>query len=95
MYENICSSSPISDRASPFRASQGCELQSIPNRLLKTKEASYFSGLSQYELRKGAAEGRYPVILLGSPANKFRKMRWNYEMLMDAINGAMKNKEDK
>ncbi len=31
MYENICSSSQISDRVSSFRASQGGELQSIPN----------------------------------------------------------------
>ena len=85
MYEQIVSSHPISYRVSSFRANQGNELRSIPNRLLTTAEAAHFTGVSQYELRKGAAEGRYPVILLGSPANKFRKMRWNYEMLMDAI----------
>lgn len=85
MYKQVCASSPTSYRVSSFRANQGSELRPIPNRLLTTAEASHFSGLSQYELRKGAAEGRYPVILLGSPANKFRKMRWNYEMLMDAI----------
>lgn len=55
------------------------------NRLLTTEEAAQATGLSQYELRKGAEEGRYPCILLGSPKNKFRKRRWNLEMLMAAI----------
>ena len=56
-----------------------------PNRLLTTAEAAHFTGLSQYELRRGGAEGRYPVILLGNPDNKFRKMRWNLDALMIAI----------
>ena len=55
------------------------------NRLLTTAEASTATGVSEYELRKGAAEGRYPVILLGNPANKFRKMRWNLETLTAAL----------
>lgn len=54
-------------------------------RLLTTAEAAEFTGLSEYELRKGASEGRYPVILLGSPSNRFRKMRWNLDMLNRAI----------
>lgn len=55
------------------------------NRLLTTEEAAQATGLSQYELRRGAEEGRYPVILLGSPKNRFRKKRWNLAMLTDAI----------
>ena len=43
------------------------------DRLLSTEEAAAATGLSQYELRKGEKEGRYPVILIGSPGNKFRK----------------------
>jgi len=57
----------------------------LHDRLLTTEEASRAIGISQYELRKGAAEGRYPVILLGSPANKFRKMRWRLDLLERAI----------
>lgn len=53
-------------------------------RLATTEEASAHTGLSIYELRKGAKEGRYPVILLGNPANSFRKMRWNLDAL-DAV----------
>lgn len=55
------------------------------SRLATTEEASVHTGLSQYELRKGAKEGRYPVIMLGSPSNGFRKMRWN----LDALDAAL------
>ena len=54
-------------------------------RLATTEEASAHTGLSIYELRKGAKEGRYPVIMLGNPANSFRKMRWNLEALEAAL----------
>ena len=54
-------------------------------RLATTEEASAHTGLSIYELRKGAKEGRYPVIMLGNPANSFRKMRWNLEALDVAL----------
>ena len=57
----------------------------IMNRLLTTKEAAQATGLSEYELRKGAKEGRYPVLLLGSDDKKFRKMRWNLEILEETI----------
>ena len=60
------------------------------NRLLTTKEASLATGISEYELRKGAQEGRYPVMLLGSEKNKFRKRRWNLEMLEEAIKQQMR-----
>jgi len=54
-------------------------------RLATTEEASAHTGLSIYELRKGAKEGRYPVIMLGNPANSFRKMRWNLDALEAAL----------
>ena len=63
------------------------------NRLLTTEEASRATGLSQYELRKGADEGRYPVILLGSPKNRFRKKRWNLQMLVEAIMNQAKEEQ--
>lgn len=55
------------------------------HRLLTTEEAAEATGLSQYELRRGGKEGRYPVILLGSPSKQFRKMRWNLDALNEAI----------
>ena len=54
-------------------------------RLATTEEASIHTGISQYELRMGAKAGRYPVIMLGNPANKFRKMRWNLDTLDEAL----------
>ena len=58
-------------------------------RLLTTEEAAAANGLSQYELRLGAKDGRYPVIMLGKPGNKFRKMRWNLDALNDALRKRM------
>ena len=59
------------------------------SRLLTTAEAAKATGLSEYELRIGAKEGRYPVLWIGSPANKFRKMRWNLEVLNETIRKQM------
>lgn len=61
------------------------------NRMLTTKEASLATGLSEYELRLGAKQGRYPVLWLGSPDSSFRRMRWNLKKLEDAINSQMEH----
>lgn len=63
----------------------------IYDRLLTTEEASAATGLSQYELRIGAKDGRYPVIMCGRPGNKFRKMKWNLEALEAALRQQMQN----
>ena len=55
------------------------------NRMLTTKEASLATGLSEYELRLGAKQGRYPVLWLGSPDSSYRRMRWNLTMLQESI----------
>ena len=55
------------------------------NRLLTTKEAAQATGLSEFELRLGAKQGRYPVLLIGSQDSSFRRMRWNLEALEEAI----------
>ena len=62
------------------------------DRLLSTEEAAAATGLSQYELRKGGDEGRYPFILTGSPGNKFRKRKYNLEVLEMAIRQQMEQK---
>ena len=59
------------------------------DRLLSTEEAAAATGLSCYELRRGGKEGRYPVILCGSPGNRFRKQKWNLATLEDAIRKQM------
>ena len=59
------------------------------DRLLSTEEAASATGLSQYELRRGGKEGRYPVILCGSPGNRFRKQKWNLAALEDALRQQM------
>ncbi len=64
-------------------------------RLATTEEASIHSGLSQYELRKGGDEGRYPVIRLGNPKNKYRKRRWNLDALDEAISRQMETSANK
>lgn len=55
------------------------------NRLLTTAEVSKITGLSEYELRLGAKQGRYPVLLIGSKDSSFRRMRWNLDVLMEAL----------
>lgn len=65
---------------------QQIDHRGIYDRLLTTEEASAATGVSCYELRRGGKEGRYPVILLGRPGNKFRKMRWNLDALFDSLN---------
>lgn len=61
----------------------------IYDRLLTTEEAAAATGLSQYELRLGGKQGRYPVIMTGDPRNKFRKMKWNLGTLEAAIRQRM------
>ena len=68
---------------------QQLEQRVLYSRLLTTEEAAAATGLSQYELRIGAKDGRYPVILTGKPGNKFRKMKWNRDALNDAIRKQM------
>ena len=61
------------------------------DRLLTTEEAAAATGLSQYELRMGGKQGRYPVILCGDPSKKWRKQKWNLYALEDAIRKQMEN----
>ena len=59
------------------------------NRLLTTKEAAQATGLTEYELRLGANQGRYPVLLVGSENSRFRRMRWDLETLQESIRKQM------
>ncbi len=67
------------------------------SRMITTAEAAAATGLSEYELRIGAKEGRYPVLLTGRESANFRRMRWNLAALEDAIAHQMRQtgKENK
>lgn len=54
-------------------------------RLITTREASRITGLSEYELRMGAKQGRYPVILVGDDDCKMKRMKWNMTALERAL----------
>lgn len=70
------------------------EKRGLYNRLLSTDEAALATGLSVFELRRGGKEGRYPVILCGSPSCKFRKMKWNLAALEDTIRRQMMQQKE-
>lgn len=72
---------------------QQLDQRSLYDRLLSTEEAAAATGLSCYELRRGGKEGRYPVILCGSPSMKFRKQKWNLAALEEAIRNHMNSAE--
>lgn len=52
--------------------------------LATTVKASEHTGLSQYELRRGWKEGRYPALVIGR-GDQRRRLRWNLEALDKAI----------
>jgi len=56
--------------------------------LVNTKEASRSSGLSEYELRRGYLEGKYPALVIGR-GDQRRRLRWNMEALQEAIQKQM------
>ena len=68
---------------------QQLDQRGLYDRLLTTEEAAAATGLTQYELRRGGKEGRYPVILCGSPGMKYRKQKWNLAALEDALRQQM------
>lgn len=52
--------------------------------LVTTKEAAEATGLSEYELRRGFLEGKYPALVIGR-GDQRRRLRWNLEALQAAI----------
>lgn len=52
--------------------------------LVNTKEASHVTGLSEYELRRGFLEGKYPALVIGR-GDQRKRLRWNLEALQTAI----------
>lgn len=52
--------------------------------LVSTKKAAELTGLSQYELRRGFRQGRYPAIVIGS-GDERKTLRWNVELLQKVL----------
>ena len=52
--------------------------------LVNTKKAAELTGLSQYELRSGFRQGRYPAIVIGS-GDERKTLRWNVELLQQVL----------
>ena len=57
--------------------------------LVTTEQASKAVGLSQYELRRGWKQGRYPALVIGRSEQR-QRLRWNLEVLQSAIMEQMK-----
>ena len=58
--------------------------------LVPTADASAATGLSEWELRRGFKEGKYPAILIGR-GNRARRLRWDLDLLREAIRDLMSN----
>ena len=58
--------------------------------LVTTKIAARETGLSEYELRIGFREGRYPAIEIGR-GTRAKRLRWNLDFLRAAIKRDMVN----
>lgn len=53
-----------------------------------TEKTSEHFGLSEYELRRGFKEGRYPALVIGR-GDERRRLRWDWEALDRAIKKEM------
>ena len=61
-------------------------------RILSTAEMAVASGHTEYDLRLGANEGRYPVIWIGGRNSKRKRMGWNLDVFLEhERNQMMKN----
>lgn len=56
--------------------------------VVPTKNAKEHTGLSEYELRRGWKEGRYPALVIGR-GDQRKRLRWDLEALDKAIKKAM------
>lgn len=57
-------------------------------RLISTAEAARASGLSERELRAGAASGRFPVLRIGRGEER-QRLRWRLDLLLTALEREM------
>lgn len=55
---------------------------------VNTKRAAQETGLTEYELRLGFKQGRYPALEIGR-GNRRRSLRWDLEVLCDSLRRQM------
>lgn len=55
---------------------------------VNTKKAAQETGLSEYELRIGFKQGRYPALEIGR-GNRRRSLRWDLDVLQEALRRQM------
>lgn len=60
---------------------------------MNTEEAARAVGLSEYELRMGYKEGRYPALEIGRGSRR-RALRWDVEVLRAALEEQMRAPRD-
>ena len=55
---------------------------------VNTKRAAQETGLSEYELRIGFKQGRYPALEIGR-GDRRRSLRWDLDILRDSLRRQM------
>lgn len=55
---------------------------------VNTKRAAQETGLSEYELRTGFKQGRYPALEIGR-GDRRRSLRWDLDILRDSLRRQM------
>ena len=55
-----------------------------------TKRASQLTGISEYELRIGFKEGKYPALEVGR-GDRRRTLRWDIDVLQEALKRRMQH----
>ena len=57
-------------------------------RFVNTKLAAHETGLTEYELRTGFKQGRYPALEIGR-GNRRRSLRWDLDVLQETLRRQM------
>lgn len=57
-------------------------------KFVSTKGAAQATGLSEFELRQGFKQGRYPALEVGR-GNRRRFLRWDLDVLQEALRRQM------
>lgn len=60
---------------------------------VNTEEAARTTGLSEYELRIGYKQGRYPALEIGRGSRR-RSLRWDIDLLRKTLEERMLSEHD-
>lgn len=63
------------------------------SKFVNTQEAAQMTGLSEYELRAGFKQGRYPALEIGRGSRR-RSLRWDLDVLRAALEAQMFSERD-